>query len=568
MTITGDHGGESKDEITAAMFVHSKMKLIKQQSEEDDEVMQIDLVPTISTILGIPIPYSNLGFVIVDSLPSKYDFVALLHVVYNNLQQILVYIKHYSTMFNAFDEALLEEHDANYRDLDDKLLTVTNDYEFEEFLILTKEFSNKIRQMCEKQWTQFNSLDMIRGLLNFFVTIFFTFILIDGIKSESFHQVFTAKYLGITWIVIIFPFVIYTTLSSYSKDYAAYSAITCFFCCFGSTAMFATLVGTNWMKIPEQWYESSKRRRWIDQVSRCVLMISVCGLFSNSFIVEESLLLLYLWMSLMVFAVIDLNFKSNTRRRITKVRIFAASIVIFLVLRYSYYFVRCREEQQWCYGKDYFERFSSNSLYLVFLNILVMIVIVVVIRLFLKRAGNLTGYSSTVILGNTMPTVMVVLMSAYWIMQSSQNNAKQLFDPWKLDAIAWTLYVLFALSVLSIILQPLLIDVKIKKFYAPTSTSKLIPQLFKEIKIRLNDKSDNENVPIICGLGTVYGAAYGLIGLYFGLIWAFVLGGKQSLPVAILLTLECFVLFLSSFTRYEKATSLRKKPEIYLIDFF
>lgn len=565
MTMTGDHGGESKEETTAAMFVHSNMKLISKQSDENgddsDEVMQIDLVPTISTILGIPIPYSSIGFVIIDTLPAKYDITTLLHVIYNNLQQMLMYIKHYSLMFDIFDAAVIEDQEAKFGELHTKLATVTNNYEFDEFLIEVKKFSNEIREMCKKQWTQFNSLDMIRGLLNFFVTVFFTFILVDGIKSENFHQVFTAKYLTITWIVIALPFVIYTILSSNSKYYASYSALTCFFCCFGSTAMFATLVGINWVKIPEQWYESSKRRKWIDQASRCVLMISVCGLFSNSFIVEESLLLLYLWFSLVTFVIIDLNlpFKKNYRRKITKIRIFAASIVVFLALRYSYYFVRCREEQQWCYGKDYFERFSGNSLYLVLLNILVMIILVVIVRLLLKRSGNLTGYSSTVILANTMPTVMVVLMSTYWIMQSSQGNAKQLFDPWKLDAIAWTLYMVFALSVLSVILQPLLIDIKIKKQFSPTlSSHKLIPQLFKEIKTRLNDKTETENVPVICGLGTVYGSVYGLIGLYFGLIWAFVLGGTQSLPVAIMFLLMCFVLFLSSITRYEKASCLSK----------
>ncbi|KAI0399240.1 GPI ethanolamine phosphate transferase 3-like protein [Xylaria palmicola] len=66
----GDHGGESDDEVEAALWMYSKEPVFGR-SEADfatppasakiRPVNQIDLVPTLSLLLGIPIPYNNLG---------------------------------------------------------------------------------------------------------------------------------------------------------------------------------------------------------------------------------------------------------------------------------------------------------------------------------------------------------------------------------------------------------------------------------------------------------------------------------------------------------------------------
>lgn len=66
----GDHGGESDDEVEAALWMYSK-KIIFGRSEpafalppataKIRPVAQIDLVPTLSLLLGMPIPFNNLG---------------------------------------------------------------------------------------------------------------------------------------------------------------------------------------------------------------------------------------------------------------------------------------------------------------------------------------------------------------------------------------------------------------------------------------------------------------------------------------------------------------------------
>lgn len=70
MDSKGDHGGESDDEVEAALWMYSKKGIFGRsfsahieppRTAKDRPVGQIDLVPTLSLLLGMPIPFNNLG---------------------------------------------------------------------------------------------------------------------------------------------------------------------------------------------------------------------------------------------------------------------------------------------------------------------------------------------------------------------------------------------------------------------------------------------------------------------------------------------------------------------------
>ncbi|KAF2146155.1 uncharacterized protein K452DRAFT_242762 [Aplosporella prunicola CBS 121167] len=70
MDAKGDHGGESDDEVEAALWMYSKKGVFGRSSSDyvtppatakERPVQQIDLVPTLSLLLGLPIPFNNLG---------------------------------------------------------------------------------------------------------------------------------------------------------------------------------------------------------------------------------------------------------------------------------------------------------------------------------------------------------------------------------------------------------------------------------------------------------------------------------------------------------------------------
>ena len=66
----GDHGGESDDEVQAALWMYSKRDVFGRTkldhrtppaTAKERPVNQIDLVPTLALLLGLPIPFNNLG---------------------------------------------------------------------------------------------------------------------------------------------------------------------------------------------------------------------------------------------------------------------------------------------------------------------------------------------------------------------------------------------------------------------------------------------------------------------------------------------------------------------------
>eukprot|EP01066_Platyproteum_vivax_P015415 Platyproteum_vivax@DN6816_c0_g1_i4.p1 len=78
-TNDGSHGGELPQEVNSALFMYSKKReflgydphFASLRSIEDiEEIPQVDLVPTLSILLGVPIPFHNLGSFIWQALPA------------------------------------------------------------------------------------------------------------------------------------------------------------------------------------------------------------------------------------------------------------------------------------------------------------------------------------------------------------------------------------------------------------------------------------------------------------------------------------------------------------------
>ena len=94
MDVKGDHGGESDDEVQAALWMYSKRGIFGRKDEaakappltaKERPVAQIDLVPTLSLLLGLPVPFNNLGLPIEEAFHKS---TALTEPNYDNLAQV------------------------------------------------------------------------------------------------------------------------------------------------------------------------------------------------------------------------------------------------------------------------------------------------------------------------------------------------------------------------------------------------------------------------------------------------------------------------------------------------
>lgn len=100
----GDHGGDGLKETSSALWMYSKTPFVQRTGgitrlvlgggPEVRTLDQIDLVPTLSLMLGLPIPYNNLGSVI----PECFSDADLPRAIEANRKQVETYIRSYNKL--------------------------------------------------------------------------------------------------------------------------------------------------------------------------------------------------------------------------------------------------------------------------------------------------------------------------------------------------------------------------------------------------------------------------------------------------------------------------------------
>lgn len=320
MTASGDHGGESEDEVTSTLFVYSPVPLFSWQNVvETNSIYQIDIVPTLASILGFAIPFSNLGKVILPLLPNTHfyedksaelDFHQALNILSNNIEQIMLYINTYSRQTHAFSKEKISSLLEKFHGLKWKLATVKDKKSFKFYHETAIEFLNYVRELSEEVWVQFDSFSMSRGLVLTFLLISFTFFIIEGIPCNQFNTVLDGSFLWIVYSTVLMSIVASFVLESYKlidDMYLLMYVLTLTVSIF----IMAIVVVQNWGEITILWFNTSKNRDWIDFIARFIHLCSILLMFSNSFVVEEGTVLSYMLNSVIWLIVYNINTQEN-----------------------------------------------------------------------------------------------------------------------------------------------------------------------------------------------------------------------------------------------------------------
>lgn len=85
MKDSGSHGGATAKETLVPIL--SVGKTCSPMLSDEEEISQIDIVPTMSTLLGLPIPHSNLGS-LVHNLIEDFNPAKLIYCYFNNAKQV------------------------------------------------------------------------------------------------------------------------------------------------------------------------------------------------------------------------------------------------------------------------------------------------------------------------------------------------------------------------------------------------------------------------------------------------------------------------------------------------
>ncbi|KAA3672522.1 phosphatidylinositol glycan, class O, partial [Paragonimus westermani] len=162
MTASGDHGGDSYAELDAALLLYSGRgfpQFINNITSRKSSIAQIDLVPTLAALTGVPIPYSNLGVCVDDFLGSRLDVRRALLL---NFVQVLNYTLSYHREigFIPMEPDLEQFVNSLPYSTDADLFTLAQRLENEQL----KSRLQQLQAAFRKHWTRFDSGRMWIGL--------------------------------------------------------------------------------------------------------------------------------------------------------------------------------------------------------------------------------------------------------------------------------------------------------------------------------------------------------------------------------------------------------------------
>lgn len=195
MDAKGNHGGESDDEVQAALWMYSRKGIFGRtdpafvtppKTAKIRPVNQIDLVPTLALLLGLPIPFNNLG------KPIEEAFTGKKGNAWENLAAVgrmtAAGIKRYQTTYyvaRGIDESTI---DGSPHDLWAKAenATVGNGEEtWKETYRTFSAYQAETLRICRRIWARFDVSSMTLGIGILAAGLIALMLFVNGDAEES-----------------------------------------------------------------------------------------------------------------------------------------------------------------------------------------------------------------------------------------------------------------------------------------------------------------------------------------------------------------------------------------------
>ncbi|CAZ85680.1 unnamed protein product [Tuber melanosporum] len=202
MDSKGDHGGESQSELEAALWMYSRKPVFGEFPQGLDpnggdysgppgarSVAQIDLVPTLSLLLGLPIPFNNLGAPIVEvfygegGVPGWKNLVDVSHLT-------AAQIKRYRAEYSGKNGVKVEGiegidsiWDTAYRKLSEvqKLGRNARVVDWQNVFIEFSSYQSETLRACRRAWARFDLVNMAAG-----ITVLVGSVAVVGVYARAF----------------------------------------------------------------------------------------------------------------------------------------------------------------------------------------------------------------------------------------------------------------------------------------------------------------------------------------------------------------------------------------------
>lgn len=316
-------------------------------------------MPTLAYLMGVSIPFANIGKMALNLLPvtasedpdkqdSDSSVPLATEALVANIEQVMLYINTYSRRTHLFSKEKISSIAHKFHDLRDDLEHVHDTKSFLTFRIKSMKFLNYVRNLFEEIWVQFDSFLMSRGLVLTFLLLTFLFIIVDGIPADSMVNVLENGFLKWAYGVVFLCVVVSAGLQAYQVIDDGF-LLNCVAALTLSVFLLAVTVVQNWTCISGMASDMYNTRDWTSLYPRVFFICSLLLFFSNSFVVEEERVLLFLLITC-VFAVVlsmrgiweiggrqrkEDKFSTLKLLNQPKIRVFAISILFASILRTS-----------------------------------------------------------------------------------------------------------------------------------------------------------------------------------------------------------------------------------------
>lgn len=586
MTESGDHGGDSRNEIEAGMLVYSRLPLLGKKNEQVGNVVnQIDVVPTISSLLGVPIPFSNIGAVILECLPRTSErhqekpFWFAAHSLWRNVEQMKKYIEAYSNDSFLFGEEQLQEINRLYSAVEDNAGSVNDENSFQRFAERSKEYLQTVRNLCAEIWIQFDPGLMSKGLIIFFCVLFFVYIMLSALDEPRTNEIMRTSFLFVSIVSNLLTSL--TTFGLYKFGFLEeFKNLNTFATGTVSVSFLALLVAQNWDTISSTWYNSVKLKK-VHYLERGIILLSFCGLFSNSYIVEEDKVLMYLLVTMVALLMVktiddDTSFlagsgekkwkqdKNVARRKSAKYFWILVGLVACAAIRLSSYLWRCREEQDrdTCIlmaKKSDLLSHAGTERTLLIVSVVSLAMYVTIVTSWLRNTERLSDFFPIANIARYCYGVIAVTIGCYWVYERLPKEARvKVAISRQINALPGIAYFFALFGIANVYFRPLGIFWLPPKSEQLTVDDRRAPSFFTRLRELFYSRQfvDESEFPMISSSITFYSSAFISLSVFLTLLWALVLGNVFALGTFLMFVTCTAILGLVAIERCHNANNL------------
>lgn len=436
----GDHGGASDIEVNSALFVYSKFSSKNKIDDNIKTVSQLDFTATMSWILNLPIPFSNLGSIIpevvtyiLQGIPNS--DITKIKVLHSNLNQVMNFInkykeedplfisdKEYKLIINKYKE--LSNHSIISKLLDTDHLdeSFIKNYELEII-----EHLEIIANICRKQWAQFNLPNMLLGILSLFLIIIQLLFFSNKLIVPNYENIWQLSFIGIL-----------INLYSNLLLLIGHSVISPTNCIFISLIIITIQISYfNWKPI----ILSTKKKILIFSFL-FNLFLSVSSI-SNSYLIFEDRIVTYLFLGIYIGFILIVN----QNIEILNLRIFLYEILSTLLVSICTIVSRQMFRSR-MHGTHHIDNSLLSNFFSFKFSLLLFIAnnIIFLLYRFITKRMSIKNFNLSLIDELTM-LIITTLVWCYWWIEKSNIKSKLIY------MIPRSIYFIFIIQLLEFYIQ-------------------------------------------------------------------------------------------------------------------